>query len=70
MAQSTFPTSYVAGGGAVATPELDASGSGTAGCPACPHAVDDHDPISLRFCRATAAATADGTAPRGCICRS
>ncbi len=70
MAQSAFPTSYVAGGAAVAAPGLDASGSETAGCPACPHAVDDHDPISLRFCRATAAATTAGTAPRGCICRS
>lgn len=70
MAQSAFPTSYVAGGGAAATPGPDASGRDTAGCPACPHAVDDHDPISLRFCRASAASTATGAPPRGCICRS
>ncbi len=65
MAHSAFPTSYVTGG-AVATPEREAAGGEAAGCPACPHAVDAHDPISLRFCRATAAGTAD----RGCICRS
>ena len=65
MAQSTFPTSYVTGG-AVAAPERETSTGGAPACPACPHAADDHDAISLRFCRATAAGTSD----RGCICRS
>ncbi|MCZ2839409.1 RGCVC family protein [Modestobacter sp. VKM Ac-2985] len=36
-----------------------------AGCPACAHSMDAHDPIGVRFCRATAAGTLD----RGCVCR-
>jgi hypothetical protein len=35
-------------------------------CAACPHPLSAHDPIGLRFCRATAA----GTVSRGCVCRS
>ncbi|MCU1606372.1 MAG: hypothetical protein JWP46_2837 [Modestobacter sp.] len=34
-------------------------------CPACPHPLADHDPIGLRFCRATTA----GAVNRGCVCR-
>jgi hypothetical protein len=34
-------------------------------CAVCPHPVDDHDAIALRFCRATLAAPID----RGCVCR-
>jgi hypothetical protein len=34
-------------------------------CPVCPHPLADHDPIGLRFCRATAAAAVS----RGCVCR-
>ena len=66
MAQSAFPTSYVTRGAAVAAPGREAAGGDATACPACPHAVEDHDPIGLRFCRATAA----GTAARGCICGS
>jgi hypothetical protein len=33
-------------------------------CEACPHPVDDHDGIALRFCRATLASALD----RGCVC--
>ncbi len=33
-------------------------------CDMCPHELDKHDPISLRFCLATSA----GTLRRGCIC--
>lgn len=33
-------------------------------CPACPHPLDTHDPIDLRFCRATTA----GSRTRGCTC--
>jgi hypothetical protein len=45
------------------TPELPGA---TAGCPVCPHPLDAHDPISLRFCRATTA----GATTRGCVCPS
>lgn len=43
-------------------------------CPVCPHPVAAHDPISLRFCRATEERH-DGSAPvmsatRGCVCPS
>jgi hypothetical protein len=69
MVQSTFPTSYVTGGGASA-PGTEAPTADVVACPACLHAVSDHDPISLRFCRATAASTAEGATPRGCICRA
>jgi hypothetical protein len=34
-------------------------------CDVCPHAVADHDPIGLRFCRATAASAL----VRGCVCQ-
>jgi len=60
----------------VYSPETPASGvepvrtagaaDGTPACPACPHPLDAHDPIGVRFCRATAAADAEG---RGCVCR-
>jgi hypothetical protein len=33
-------------------------------CVVCEHALADHDPISLRYCRATQAQAI----PRGCIC--
>jgi hypothetical protein len=33
-------------------------------CPACPHPLDTHDAIDLRFCRATTA----GSRTRGCTC--
>jgi hypothetical protein len=36
-----------------------------AACAACPHRVADHDPIGLRFCRATV----DSARHRGCVCR-
>jgi hypothetical protein len=35
-------------------------------CPACPHPLTAHDPIGVRYCRATAAAGREG---RGCVCR-
>ncbi|WP_221888176.1 RGCVC family protein [Geodermatophilus aquaeductus] len=35
-------------------------------CGVCPHRVDDHDAIALRFCRATLAGALD----RGCVCRA
>ncbi|WP_034511470.1 RGCVC family protein [Blastococcus sp. URHD0036] len=70
MAHSTFPTSYVSDGAASPTPEVRTDPQDGGACPACPHALDDHDPISLRFCRAAATATAAGGAARGCICRS
>ncbi len=34
-------------------------------CGSCPHPVAAHDPIGLRFCRATRAGDID----RGCVCR-
>ena len=36
----------------------------TAACPACPHPLETHDAIDLRFCRATTA----GARSRGCTC--
>ena len=36
------------------------------GCAVCPHPLSAHDPISLRFCRATTS----GGATRGCVCPS
>jgi hypothetical protein len=35
-------------------------------CDVCPHPVVDHDPIALRYCRATLAAVI----ARGCVCRT
>ncbi len=35
-------------------------------CAVCPHALNDHDRISLRFCQATQAAATT----RGCVCPS
>ena len=35
-------------------------------CDVCPHPVDDHDAIALRFCRATLAAAVT----RGCVRRA
>ncbi|TFV65398.1 hypothetical protein E4P40_26415 [Blastococcus sp. CT_GayMR20] len=40
-----------------------------AACAVCPHPLAAHDPISLRFCRATAGRADDAT-PRGCVCPS
>jgi hypothetical protein len=34
-------------------------------CASCPHPLAAHDPIGLRFCRATRA----GDISRGCVCR-
>ena len=34
-------------------------------CGSCPHPLAAHDPIGLRFCRATRAGDID----RGCVCR-
>jgi hypothetical protein len=70
MAHSTFPASYVTTGGTSPASEVQTDPQGVGGCSACPHALDDHDPISLRFCRATATGTATGSTTRGCICRS
>ena len=39
-------------------------------CAVCPHALADHDRISLRFCQATEAHPVDGVAARGCVCPS
>ncbi|GAB3347220.1 RGCVC family protein [Modestobacter lapidis] len=35
-------------------------------CGSCPHPLAAHDPIGLRFCRATRA----GGISRGCVCRT
>jgi hypothetical protein len=44
----------------VPRPETTAEGA----CATCPHPLDAHDPISLRFCSATRAAALT----RGCVC--
>ena len=38
----------------------------TGACAVCPHALADHDRISLRFCQATQASATT----RGCVCPS
>ena len=38
-------------------------------CTACPHPLAAHDPISLRFCRATVASSGEHPT-RGCVCPS
>ncbi|WP_204261875.1 RGCVC family protein [Blastococcus saxobsidens] len=42
--------------------------SAEATCEVCPHALADHDRISLRFCQATQAQLAGGAAAHGCVC--
>ncbi|MBN1092877.1 RGCVC family protein [Blastococcus sp. TML/M2B] len=34
------------------------------GCAACPHPVGNHDPVALRWCRATTGSALDRT----CVC--
>ena len=51
---------------ATALPAPDAQAGDQPGCPACPHPLSAHDPIGVRFCRATAAASIE----RGCVCRA
>jgi hypothetical protein len=46
-----------------ALPVLDTEDE--ARCGSCPHPLAAHDPIGLRFCRATRA----GDIHRGCVCR-
>ena len=57
-----------------ATPSLvDAPPAPTVGaatCGVCPHALADHDRISLRFCQATEARGTDTATTRGCVCPS
>jgi hypothetical protein len=47
------------------SPQTDAVPADDAECPACPHPLAQHDPIAVRFCRATSAAALS----RGCVCR-
>ncbi|WP_222195146.1 RGCVC family protein [Modestobacter italicus] len=49
-----------------ALPAPDVRTGDEAGCPACAHPLEGHDPIGVRFCRATVAAGLD----RGCVCRA
>ena len=59
----TAPTYAPSSAPALASPAVRSGDE--AGCPACAHSMDAHDPIGVRFCRATAAAALD----RGCVCR-
>jgi hypothetical protein len=59
----TAPVYVTASAPTGSSPALTASDE--AGCPACPHSLDAHDPIGVRFCRATAEASLE----RGCVCR-
>ena len=45
--------------------EADAPADAAGRCPACPHAVAEHDAISLRYCSASQAMA---TSSRGCVC--
>ncbi|HET6392532.1 MAG TPA: RGCVC family protein [Blastococcus sp.] len=49
-------------------PAVPPVGAGT--CGVCPHALADHDRISLRFCQATASHGTDAATTRGCVCPS
>jgi hypothetical protein len=44
---------------------LDESAHPGMACDVCPHPLAGHDPIGLRYCRATLA----GAFTRGCVCR-
>ena len=45
--------------------EADEAAEAAGRCPACPHAVAEHDAISLRYCSASQAMA---TSSRGCVC--
>ncbi|PWW66502.1 hypothetical protein DFQ13_10118 [Actinokineospora spheciospongiae] len=59
LANSSTPNSSTPG---ASTP--DAGDHAEETCTACPHPLDAHDPIALRFCRAGAA----GGPARKCLC--
>jgi hypothetical protein len=44
---------------------LDETAPPDPACNVCPHPLAGHDPIGLRYCRATLA----GAFTRGCVCR-
>jgi hypothetical protein len=44
---------------------VDAIGNAAGRCPACPHAMADHDTISSRYCSAS---EVSGVLSRGCVC--
>jgi hypothetical protein len=44
----------------------DAPTAAAPACAGCPHGIDAHDAIALRYCRATVAGALD----RGCVCQT
>ena len=54
----------------VPAPSLPATPVGEGACAVCPHALADHDRISLRFCQATQDHRTDEATTRGCVCPS
>jgi len=48
----------------VQAPSVPSTPVGESACAVCPHALAEHDRISLRFCRASQAAATT----RGCVC--
>ncbi len=44
----------------------DAATVAAPACAGCPHGIDAHDAIALRYCRATVAGALD----RGCVCQT
>jgi hypothetical protein len=50
----------------VPAPSVPATPVAEGACPVCPHALADHDRISVRFCQASEAAATT----RGCVCPS
>ncbi|RZU32817.1 RGCVC family protein [Blastococcus saxobsidens] len=46
------------------------TGTAVTSCPVCPHALADHDRISLRFCQATQVQLSAGAGTHGCVCPS
>ena len=58
--------SSMTGGPAYATRARRGEADDPPRCPVCSHALADHDPIALRYCRAPEAQSL----PRACICPS
>jgi hypothetical protein len=69
MTVPSFPTTISPAGEALRRTEsehhLDERAHSDAACDVCPHSLAGHDPIGLRYCRATFA----GALTRGCVCR-
>jgi hypothetical protein len=62
----TVPTTTLTDTAAVDRSPAEPQAGDEETCAACAHPLTAHDPIGLRFCRATTA----GGLSRGCVCRT